>query len=293
MTLLAAVLAALAVWSATEAVQGRAHILRRSRQRGHARNRRQIWLSQAGAAVTTAQFFVVSLGLGILSGLVVVLVTRTPVLGLIGLLGGALVPYSYWSARRRQLTAARALAWPDALRYVIGALASGTSTLHAALLDLAEGGPEPLRPPIGRYARRVNQVGPLSALEAVRQELADPVSDQVLLTLQQAVTEGTGTVLRTLQVLLEQTTADIALQDKVRTAGTNLRIASWLGVMAPLFALTLFCTVSPQYRSFFSTGTGIIIVLIGCSVDFVGLMLSRRLARSVATVERVFTERAI
>ena len=68
-------------------------------------------------------------------------------------------------------------------------------------LDLAQGGPEPLRPPIARYARRAAQIGSLGALEAVRQELADPVSDQVLLTLEQAVTEGTETVLRTLQAV--------------------------------------------------------------------------------------------
>ena len=48
----------------------------------------------------------------------------------------------------------------------------------------------------------------------MRQELADPVSDQVLLTLEQAVTEGTETVLRTLQVLLEQTTSALRYRTK-------------------------------------------------------------------------------
>ena len=36
---------------------------------------------------------------------------------------------------------------------------------------------------MARYARRSAQVGSLGALEAVRAELADPVSDQVLLEL--------------------------------------------------------------------------------------------------------------
>lgn len=293
MSLIAAILAAAAIWLLAETVQGRTHRLFRARRTPQVRNRRQIWLSQAGAAVTGGQFTAVSAGVGLVIGFIVLVVTRTPILGLIGLVAGGVVPYSYWSTRRRQLTAARALAWPDALRSVIGALGSGTSTLHGALLGLAQGGPEPLRPPIARYARRAAQIGSLGALEAVRQELADPVSDQVLLTLEQAVTEGTETVLRTLQVLLEQTTSDIALQDKIRTAGTNLRVASWLGLMAPMFTLVLFCTVSPQYRAFFSTATGVVIVLIGTAVDFMGLMMSRRLARSVATVQRVFTERAV
>lgn len=293
MSLLAAIFSALAVFLFAETVQGRRHSLLRRRRAPQVRDKRQIWLSQAGAAVTSAQFAAVSGGVGLVVGLVVLVVTRTPVLGLIGFAGGAVVPYSYWSARRRQLTAARALAWPDALRYVIGALGTGTSALHAALLDLAETGPEPLRPPMARYARRSAQIGSLAALEAVRHELADPVTDQVMLTLEQAVTEGTETVLRTLQVLLEQTTSDIALQDKIRTAGTNLRVAAWLGVMAPMLCLVLFCAVSPQYRAFFSSSTGIVIVLIGTAIDFLGLMLARRLARSVATVQRVFTERAV
>ena len=131
------------------------------------------------------------------------------------------------------MTAARALAWPDALRYVIGALASGTSTLHGSLVDLADAGPLPLRAPMARYARRSAQIGSLGALEAVRAELADPVSDQVLLTFAQAVSEGTETVLRTLEVLLGKTNADIALQDRVRTAGTQLRLASWVGFRGP------------------------------------------------------------
>ncbi len=293
MSLIAAILAAAAIWLLAETVQGRTHRLFRARRAPQVRNRRQIWLSQAGAAVTDGQFTAVSAGVGLVIGFIVLVLTRTPILGLIGLVAGGVVPYGYWSTRRRQLTAARALAWPDALRLVIGALASGTSALHGALVDLAEGGPEPLRAPIARYARRAAQIGSLGALEAVRQELADPVSDQVLLTLEQAVTEGTETVLRTLQVLLEQTTSDIALQDKIRTAGTNLRVASWLGLMAPMFTLVLFCTVSPQYRAFFSTATGVVIVLLGAAVDFMGLMMSRRLARSVATVQRVFTERAL
>ncbi len=170
------------------------------------------------------------------------------------------------------------------------ALASGTSTLHASLVDLADAGPQPLRAPMARYARRSGQIGSLSALEAVRAELADPVSDQVLLTFAQAASEGTQTVLRTLELLLEQTNGDIALQDRVRTAGTQLHLASWTGFVAPLFVLLLFCTVSPQYRLFFSRTSGIVLVIVGTTLDALGLMVTRRLARTVPTAQRIFTE---
>jgi tight adherence protein B len=289
-SLLAALLVAITVWSAAETLQGR-----RFGHFGHvkgtvARGRGQVWLSQAGAAVTSGQFVAVSIGAGIVVGAILLAISRTAIVALIGLVAGGCSPYAYWSGHRRQVTAARAMAWPDALRCVIGALASGTSTLHASLVDLAGAGPQPLRAPMSRYARRSAQIGSLGALEAVRAELADPVSDQVLLTFAQAASEGTQTVLRTLELLLEQTNGDIALQDRVRTAGTQLRLASWIGFLAPLLVLLLFCTVSPQYRLFFSQADGVVLVIVGTTLDTLGLMVTRRLARTVPTTQRIFTE---
>lgn len=290
MNLVAAVLAAVAVWYVAETVQGRRHdFLRRAKARP-TRTGRQIWLSQAGAAVTSGQFVAVSIGVGLMLAVTLLAISRTAVVALIGFVAGGCTPYAYWSARRRQNTAARAMAWPDALRHVIGALSSGTSTLHASLVDLVHAGPQPLRAPMARYARRSGQIGSLSALEAVRAELADPVSDQVLLTFAQAASEGTNTVLRTLELLLDQTNGDIALQERVRTAGTQLRLASWIAFVAPLFVLLLFCTVSSQYRLFFSGAEGILLVMIGTTVDMAGLMVTRRLTRTVPTTQRIFTE---
>jgi Flp pilus assembly protein TadB len=112
----------------------------------------------------------------------------------------------------------------------------------------------------------------------------------VLLNFAQAANEGTQTVLRTLELLLEQTNGDIALQDRVRTAGTQLRLASWTGFLAPLLVLLLFCTVSPQYRLFFSRAEGIVLVIVGTMLDALGLMVTRRLARTVPTTQRIFIE---
>jgi Flp pilus assembly protein TadB len=91
-------------------------------------------------------------------------------------------------------------------------------------------------------------------------------------------------------LLLEQTNGDIALQDRVRTAGTQLHLASWIGFLAPLLVLLLFCTVSPQYRLFFSHTGGIVLVVVGTTLDALGLMVTRRLARTVPTAQRIFTE---
>ena len=49
---------------------------------------------------------------------------------------------------------------------------------------------------MGRYVRLVDRVGGHDALEAVRAEMADPVSDSVLFTFELAAEEGTVMVLR-------------------------------------------------------------------------------------------------
>jgi Flp pilus assembly protein TadB len=60
--------------------------------------------------------------------------------------------------------------------------------------------------------------------------------------------------------------------------------------VAPLFVLVLFCTVSAQYRAFFDGTEGVIVVVIGTAIDTVGLAVTRRLARTVPTTQRIFTE---
>jgi Flp pilus assembly protein TadB len=67
-------------------------------------------------------------------------------------------------------------------------------------------------------------------------------------------------------------------------------LASWTGFFAPLLVLLLFCTVSPQYRLFFSHAEGIVLVVVGTTLDALGLMVTRRLARTVPTTQRIFTE---
>ena len=113
----------------------------------------QVWLSQAGAAVTPRQFWAVSAGVGAAAFVLFVAISRTVVVSALPALALAATPYAYWSSQRQKQAAARSGAWPDALRYMVGALGAGIATLHDALEDLAKSGPEPLRAPMARYVR--------------------------------------------------------------------------------------------------------------------------------------------
>lgn len=250
----------------------------------------QAWLLQAGAAVSPGQFLAVSAGVGLSCFVVLLAVSRTLVVAGLPAVASAATPYFYWSAQRRKRAAALSAAWPDALRYLVGALGAGISTLHDALEQLAVGGPVPLRGPMARYSRLAGQLGDRQALEAVREELADPISDPVLLAFEGAVDEGTETVLRVLADLGSQITADLQLADKVRTLQAQSRVATWGCLVIPYGLLVFLCATNASYRHFFSEPIGLLLVVAGAAMSATGTAIARRLVRPIATTERVFVE---
>jgi Flp pilus assembly protein TadB len=247
-------------------------------------------LSQAGAAVTPSQFWAVSVGFGAVTFLVLLAIARAPIVAALPAAGAVGVPYSYWAAQRRKMAEARSGAWPDALRYLVGVLGAGIATLHDGLEELARSGPVPLRPPMARYVRLSARVGDRQALGSVRAELADPISDPVLLAFAGAIEEGTETVLRVLADLGSQITADLQLAEKIRTLQTQSRVATWGCFGMPYVVLVFLCATNPAYRSFFSQPIGLVLVLGGGALSCAGLVACRRLVRPVATTQRVFTE---
>lgn len=290
-SVVAALLAAAAVWLGVEAAAGRPlrwdHSTRSRRRAG--RPSAQVWLSQAGAAVTPAQFWSVSAGLAAGAFVVLFAADRTVIVAAVPALAVGAVPFGYWSAQRRKRANARFEAWPDGLRHVTGALRAGIATLHEALVELSISGPEPLRAPMARYARLADRVGSLAALEAVRAELADPISDSVLLTFELAAEEGTTVVLRVLDGLQGQVSGDLALAEKIRTAGTQSRIAAWGSLIIPYGLLVFLSATTASYRQFYDSTPGLMVVVAGVAASVAGFAVVRRLGRPIATNQRVFT----
>ncbi len=289
----AALCAAAAVWSGVEWFRGGDGLrwagtpwLRRTA--GSGKVSRQVWLSQAGAAVTPRQFWAVSAVVAVVAVGVLFLVDHTVVVAVLPALAAGSAPYAYWSAQRRRRANARLEAWPEALRQVIGQLESGASTLHDALESLAVAGPPALMAPMGRYVRLAGRVGYRQALEAVRMELADPISDPVLLTFAMAVEEGTDQVLRILSSLIHQIEGDLQLAERIRTVQTQSRIATWAVFAVPYVLLVFLCATQSFYRRFFSEPVGLAVMAVGVGLSLVGLVLARRLARPIPTTERVF-----
>lgn len=286
--LLAVLAVALLVWVTMEGLAGRPVRFRISRRRPRVSDR-QVWLSQAGAAVTPRQFWAVCAATAAATFVVLFALDRTLVVALVPAIGAGALPYAYWGLERRKRANARFEAWPDALRHITGGLVAGIANLHDALEELAVSGPDALQAPFARYSRLVGRgVSDRQALEAIRAELADPVSDSVILNLELAASEGTDVAISVLSDLTAQITGDLELAEKVRTVQTQSRIAGWAVFVLPYALLVFLCASQPFYRQFFASSAGLVIVMIGAAMSITGFFIVRRLAKPIATHERIF-----
>jgi tight adherence protein B len=146
--------------------------IRRFRRRAQISNR-QLWLNQAGVAVTPRQFIAGSVAVGAVAFVAVVAVTGAPLVALVPAAGVAALPRAYFARRRTAHLRGVQAAWPDGLRDVVASIAAGRS-LSQALNALAASGPPPLQEAFTRFPMLSRMLGTVPALEVIKEELADP-----------------------------------------------------------------------------------------------------------------------
>jgi tight adherence protein B len=244
-----------------------------------------VWLQQAGLAVTPVQFVAASSAAGA-AVFVVSAALVGPYLALVPAGAAVCAPRVYYGRRRTQRLARIQRAWPDALRDLVGAVAAGLS-LHQALVQLADHGPEPVRLALARYPSLARAVGSGAALEIVRADLADPVSDRVIEVLVLATDRGGGIVRAILADLAAAISADIKLLDALDTEILESRINARAVVALPWFVLFVLNLSRGPFRAFYRTPPGLVVVLVGAVASIVGSALIARLGH-VPTERRVF-----
>jgi tight adherence protein B len=247
---------------------------------------RQLWLHQAGAKVTPLQFWATSIGIGLAAFLVVLALTGTAVVALIPAVAVAGLPRAYYGRERRRRAGLQIRAWPDALRNLTGSL-SATLSLHQSLVALTHTGPVPLRPVFERYHQLSGSLDQRAALEAIREELADPVSDRIIEVLILAVEQGPSIVIDILSDLARATTADLQLAERLETAQLEQRLNARAVFVLPYFMLIMLCARPGAFRDFYSGAGGIIVVALGGAMSLGGMAIINRLGRQPAE-ERVF-----
>ena len=152
----------------------------------------------------------------------------------------------------------------------------------ATLYDLAERGPVPLRPAFGRFRLVSRMMGVVPALEVVKEELGDPTSDRVVEVLVMAYQHGGGLITKVLRDLVGEITEDLRLEADIRFDGTEQRIESRVVLIAPWLLLLFLTSTSDQYRSYYHSADGLVVVAVAVVWSLFGLVMMKRLSRTVA-----------
>jgi tight adherence protein B len=222
-----------------------------------------------------------------------VVVITQPLVGLAGVAPAciaAAMPRNIKRQKQRLLIRRRLEAWPDAVREIVAALLAARS-LHQALVGLTTAGPDLLRPVWRRYAQLSITMDQRSALDAIRQQLADPVSDRVLEVLIIATDSGPAVMLDILSDLAESTNEDLQLAQKVDTANLEQRLTGKIVLVLPMIILLLIVVGDSTFASFYRSPAGLLVVTGGTALGVLGMSIINRLAR-FPEEPRVFTSLA-
>ncbi|HET7482586.1 MAG TPA: type II secretion system F family protein [Actinomycetota bacterium] len=169
-------------------------------------------------------------------------------------------------------------AWPHAIGTLRAMLRSGAS-LGDALASLADHGPDVLRPAFAAFGRSYRTSGDIGmALEQLRLELADPVADKVVATIELARDVGGGDVVRVLGTLSDFVRDDLRVRREIAARWSWTVTAARLAAGAPWFVLLVTCT-KPEAASAYASAVGTMTLIGGAAATFIGYRLMLRAAR--------------
>ncbi|MGY1835270.1 type II secretion system F family protein [Blastococcus sp. SYSU DS0510] len=241
--------------------------------------RRQELLAAAGlTGINGAQLLALQIGLGVLVTAVVLVATATVTVSLVFGLFGFLLP----QVQVRRLAGKRRAdlreVWPEVVDNLASAVRAGLS-LPEALTVLSTRGPEVLRPPFARFAAEYRSSGRFgTALDRLKDDLADPVGDRIVETLRVAREVGgtdLGRVLRTLSTFLRE---DARARAELETRQGWVVSAARLAVAAPWGVLLLLATQSTTLAAY-DSALGTAVLLGGGAVCLVAYRLMLRIGR--------------
>lgn len=198
-------------------------------------------------------FFVALVVLAILTSSVIIAFV-------LALLAGS-VPLIIEARRQSKELTERNAAWPDAIRQLISSLRAPMS-VHASLLDLAAAGPLPLRPAFQTYALLTRRLDSKQALEMVRRDLADPVSDRIIEVLILSLEQGAAVTLDVLDELSQSVTEDLRLNETIRTMMMDVKIDAAAIAIIPFGLLLATLAIMEEWRRFYGSTGGQVVLLL-------------------------------
>lgn len=258
----------------------------RDRRRGPGRLQQRLDAVDAGISAGRYRLTVVGTVVGV--AVVVFAATGTASLAIPPAIAVGLTPRLYFQRRHAKVLSERRAAWPEAIRDVLAHLGAG-QTLHRSLCLLGENGPIALRATWQRYERNAAALDVGTALELVRSELADPVSDRVVEAFIAAHEHGRDVTMGVLRSLADNVTKDLQAIEQITTSQTDIRSQAVVAVILPFLVLAFLVASNDAYRSFYRTGAGWFVVTIGVVMAIGGWKLITVLGR-IPSEERVLVD---
>lgn len=207
--------------------------------------------------------------------LVMLLTAAVPVALCFALFASALpVVLLRWQAVRRRAVLREI--WPDVVDHLRSAVRAGMS-LPEAIMQLGTSGPAPLREPFVEFSRdyRAGQ-NMETSLRRLKERLADPVGDRIIVALTITREVGGSDLGRLLGTLAE------FLRDSARTRSELEARQSWtvnaakLAVAAPWIVVLLLST-QPDAAEAYRGMTGLMVLAVGLVVSFICYRLMLRI----------------
>lgn len=228
--------------------------------------------------LTAVRLVILSLAAGLASAASALAVTGAWPVALIVSLGVAFLPYAGVVSRVGAHAKTVRAAWPEVIDAMVSGVRAGTS-LPQVLCDLADEGPVPLRFAFEAFSRDYSANGRFaSALDRMKEEIADPVADRIVEALRIARSVGGADLTRLLQDLA------LLLREDARVRGELEARQSWtvgaarLGLAAPWVVLLLLSGGGGSAAVWNSPG-GIAVLCSGAGICVIAYLTMKALSR--------------
>ena len=228
--------------------------------------------------LSAARLVVLSLILGAIVALVVLAVTGAWPVALIVSVGVAFLPYAWVVSRVAARAKTVRAAWPEVIDAMVSGVRAGTS-LPQVLCDLADEGPAPVRFAFEAFSRDYSANGRFaSALDRMKDEVADPVADRIVEALRVARSVGGADLTRLLQDLATLLREDARVRGELEARQSWTVGAARLGLAAPWAVLLLLSGGGASANVWNSPG-GIAVLCAGAGVCVIAYLAMKAIGR--------------
>jgi tight adherence protein B len=171
----------------------------------------------------------------------------------------------------------RADAWPEALDLIISSLQSGAS-ISESLSMLGKVGPHSVRGEFGKFTKRIEQGENFElALDYLKHEFADPVTDQLFEVLYFSSQFGGRNTIKVLRELSEYLAADLSLRSEIKIRYGWIKNSANLAALAP-WLLFLILRTQENAKIAYAQVVGQVIIILGVLLTIVAYLWMHKIA---------------